>query len=184
MAAVQPISEPTIGDLRIHAFLKAIAPPPGTHLWYGGASLFGALRGVDAAQASFLAPGHDHSIWQLVLHCAYARYAVRRALEGSSKRGAFPRQGSYWAKLPDEISAATWMADKTLLKNEQQLLVQAMHAFDASRLDEHATQEHTFSDLLCGIVMHDMYHVGELNVLKRVYQLSTKVTVEIIKTEN
>jgi uncharacterized damage-inducible protein DinB len=166
------VSEPLAMNKRIRDFLQVIAPPPGTRLWYGGASLFGALRGVTAAQAAFLAPGHDHSIWQLLLHCAYARYAVRRALEGSSKRGPFPRQGSYWAKLPEEINDTTWNADKALLKNEQQQLVLAIRSFDADRLDEHTTQDHTISDLLWGIVMHDMYHVGELNVLKRVYQLT------------
>jgi len=59
-----------------------------------------------------------------------------------------------------------------LLKEEQKRLVQAVQAFDPARLDEHATRAHTFSDLLWGIVMHDLYHVGEINVLKRLYELS------------
>jgi hypothetical protein len=127
---------------------------------------------VDADQAAFHAPGHDHSIWQLVLHCAYARYAVWRSLEGRTDRGGFPRQGGYWSKLPETFDAGAWAVDKALLKEQHHHLLQAIRQFDPRRLDEHATQEHTFTDLLWGVVMHDLVHVGELQMLKHIYQLN------------
>jgi hypothetical protein len=158
-------------DPRIRDFLHVFAHEPGKRLWYGGASLLGSLRGVNARQAAWVAPDHDHSIWQLLLHCAYSRYNVRRLFEGSSGRGGFPRTGGYWAALPPKQDASTWKEDINLFKDEHQKLVAAVKGFDARRLDDLATKEFRFIDLLWGIVMHDMVHVGELQVLKRLYQL-------------
>jgi hypothetical protein len=158
-------------DPRISDFLNQFTPPSGKRLWYGGASLFGTLRGMDAEQASWQAPGHDHSLWQLVLHCAYARYSIRRTLTGNPVRGGFPRQGGYWAHLPETINAGTWKADIVLLKDEHQRLVEAVQDFDPLRLDEQSPQSCKYIDLLWGMVMHDLYHVGEMQVLKRLYRL-------------
>ena len=160
-------------NARIHDFLTAYDPPTGKRLWYGGASLFGSLRGVSAGQAAWKAPGHAHSVWQLLLHCAYARYNVRRLFEGGVERGGFPRPGGYWARLPDVQDVASWKADMALLKQEHARLAEAVRLFDPARLDEQATQEHSFIDLLWGIVMHDLYHVGEMQVLKKLYELET-----------
>jgi len=158
-------------DARQNDFLNQFAPPPGRRLWYGGASLFGTLRGVNAQQAAWQAPGHDHSLWQLVLHCAYARYYVRRSFAGMRERGGFPRKGGFWANLPEVVNDQTWKEDIAILKDEHQLLVEAVKAFDPARLDEQAGQATRYIDLLWGVVMHDMYHVGEMQVLKRLYRL-------------
>lgn len=158
-------------DVRIADFLNQFAPAPNQRLWYGGASLFGTLRGVDAEQAAWRAEGHDHSLWQLSLHCAYARYNVRRSFAGMQERGGFPRKGGYWAELPEMVNEQTWKEDIALLKNEQMLLVEAVKAFDPARLDEQAIPSARYVDLLWGVVMHDLYHVGEMQVLKRLFKL-------------
>jgi hypothetical protein len=158
-------------DPRIRDFLDVFAPPTGRRLWHGGPSLSGSLRGVNAAQAAWHAPGHAHSIWQLLLHCAYSRYNIRRHFEGSTERGGFPRKGAYWPSLPGQVNDASWRKDIAIFKDEHQRLVTAVEQFDPGRLDEQATQQWTYVDLLWGIVMHDMLHVGELQVLKRLYQL-------------
>ena len=64
-----------------------------------GPSLKGSLRGVSARQALWRPAGASHGIWDLVLHAAYWKYAVRRLLTGE-KRGAFPRKGSNWFSPP------------------------------------------------------------------------------------
>jgi len=159
---------------RIRDFLTAFNPPPGKRLWYGGASLFGSLRGVSAAQAAWKASGQAHCVWELLLHCAYSRYNVRRLFEGGVEYGGFPRPGGYWARLPASPDTASWKADIALLKQEHERLAAAVQLFDPFRLDELATQEHTYMDLLWGIVMHDLYHVGEMQVLKKLYLLETR----------
>ena len=49
--------------------------------WHG-TNLRGALRGIDARQASWRPGPGRHNIWELALHAAYWKYAVRRRLTG------------------------------------------------------------------------------------------------------
>ncbi len=164
----------TAQDLRLRDFLDLFGPARGKRLWYGGASLRSSIQKIGAADAAWTAPGHDHSIWQLVLHCAYERCYVACQLEGVSTRGAFPRKGSSWAPVPLPPSEAAWEEDKALLWTQHERLLAAAARFDPARLDEQATERFTYADLLWGIIMHDMYHIGEMVVLRRLVALRDK----------
>ena len=52
---------------------------------------------------------------------------------------------------------------------QHDLLVEVMERFDTDRLDDHAGGEGqtTFADLITGIVLHDTYHAGQIQMMKR-----------------
>ena len=56
--------------------------------WHG-TTLLGSIRGVPAAAAAWRPAPRRHNIWELTVHTAYWKYAVRRLLAGE-KRGSFP----------------------------------------------------------------------------------------------
>ena len=82
-----------MSDPRLTEILNLLDPEPGTRLWHGGASTLGCLRGVAAEQAMWKPHPDRHSIWELTLHLAYWKYAVRRHLD-DSPLGSFPRSPS------------------------------------------------------------------------------------------
>jgi uncharacterized damage-inducible protein DinB len=49
--------------------------------------------------------------------------------------------------------------------------VNAILPLDTRRLDDHAPESETwtFADLLFGVVTHDVYHVGQIQLLKRLF---------------
>ena len=66
--------------------------------WHG-ANLRGSIRGMAADTAAWRpAPGR-HNIWEIVVHAAYWKYAVRRRLLGEH-RGRFAIKGSNWFERP------------------------------------------------------------------------------------
>ncbi len=159
-----------MSDLRLTEVLHLLDPPPGKRLWYGGATVTGCLRGVKPAQATWRPGKRPHSIWELTLHTAYWKYAVRRNLEGE-QRGQFPRSPSNWPVVPSPTDRH-WRADRALLRSEHALLIAAVRGFNPRRLDDavpHSTQ-YRFVDLMLGIVSHDLYHVGQIQILKRLYR--------------
>lgn len=155
---------------RLRDILNLLDPPAGKKLWYGGATAAGCVRGVTPEQAAWKPAPKRHSIWELTLHLAYWKYAVRRNLE-ALPQGTFPRSPSNWPAVSKRADAAQWKADRALLRSEQLLLVEAVRAFDPRRLDEWVpgSKKYRFVDLLFGIVTHDLYHVGQIQVLKRLY---------------
>src|SRR5213076_841283 len=86
------------------------------HKAWHGPNLRSAIRGLIANQAFWRPAPERHSIWELVLHCAYWKYAVRRRLTGE-KRGSFARKGSNWLPMP-EPSEKAWREDVKLLEGE------------------------------------------------------------------
>lgn len=158
-------------DSRIVEILHMLDPAPGERLWFGGASPLGCLRGVSPEQAAWKPSPDRHNIWELALHLAYWKYAIRRNLEGSPA-GGFPRSPSNWPRLPDVIDAASWKKDRTLLRFEHEKLVSAVEKFDPKRLDQKSRGNgaYRYADLLFGTVMHDTYHVAQIQLTKRLYR--------------
>lgn len=157
-----------MNDPRLRETLNLLHPPAGQRLWYGGAGVSGCLRGVTPEQAAWKPAAKRHSIWELTLHLAYWKYAVRRTLENLPP-GTFPRSPSNWPAVPEPADATHWKEDRALLRSEHSQLVEAVRAFNPRRLDEVApgSKHYRFVDLMFGIVSHDVYHVGQVQVLKR-----------------
>lgn len=158
-------------DPRLAEALHLLSPPPGTRLWFGGPSLLGSLRGVSHRAASWRpAPGR-HSIWDLTLHLAYWKYAARRRLEGGP-RGGFPRSPANFPLPPEPATAPAWKKDRALLAAEHEAFVAAARSVASSRLDRPVSGKGTyrFLDLVFGVATHDVHHVGQIQLLKRLYR--------------
>ncbi len=156
-------------DPRLREILNLL--DPAQRLWYGGAGVAGCLRGVTPEQAAWKPARRPHSIWELTLHVAYWKYTVRRHLE-DLPQGTFPRAPANWPAVPKPADAPDWKADRGLLRAEHLQLVEAVRGFDPKRLDEPApgSGNYRLVDLLFGIVSHDLYHVGQIQLLKRLYR--------------
>jgi hypothetical protein len=134
--------------------------------WHG-TTLAGSLRGVSPRAALWRPSAGRHNIWELVLHTAYWKYAVRRRLRGE-KRGSFARPGSNWLALPTPAGKAAWTRDVALLKAEHQLLRGAIARFPVTRLTRRLPRsEWTARELIHGVAAHDLYHAGQIQLLKR-----------------
>ncbi len=137
--------------------------------WHG-TNLMGSLRGLDPERAAYRpAPGR-HNIWELAVHAAYWKYAVWRLLVGA-ERGGFPEKGSNWFPRPVEETPAAWRADLALLKRIHRQLEAAVGAFDPKRLDERVPSGRwTFRESILGAASHDLYHAGQIQLLKRLFR--------------
>jgi hypothetical protein len=80
-----------------------------------GPNLRGSLRGVSVEQAAWRPDPQRHNIWEIAVHAAYWKYAVRRRLQGE-KRGTFPLKGSNWFERPEEASEAAWRLPPAALR--------------------------------------------------------------------
>jgi uncharacterized damage-inducible protein DinB len=150
----------------LHALLRAMEEAFERKAWHGP-NLRGAIRGLDAATVARRPGPGRHSIQELVVHAAYWKYAVRRRLTGD-KRGSFAREGSNWFVPAETPSPAAWKADVRLLVEEHRRLVEAARGLDPRRLHERvAAARVTPAGLLRGIAFHDVYHAGQIQLLKR-----------------
>ncbi len=150
----------------LDALLVAMDEAFDRKAWHGP-NLRGAIRGLDPALVCRRPGLRRHSIWELVVHAAYWKYAVRRRLVGD-KRGSFALAGSNWFSRPETPSAAAWEQDVALLTAEHRRLLEAARALDPRRLHAPSRGSRTTpAALLRGIAFHDVYHAGQIRLLKR-----------------
>ena len=132
--------------------------------WHGP-NLRQSLKGVTAKQAAWRPGPGRHNIWEETLHAAYWKYAVRRRIEGG-KRGSFALKGSNFFARPEKgkLHEAAWSADKKLLDREHRALCAAIAKILRTPRGEKEIRQ------LYGIAFHDIYHAGQIRLLRRLMQ--------------
>lgn len=129
--------------------------------WHGP-NLRGSLRGVVAREAAWRPGAGRHNIWELAVHAAYWKYAVRRKLTGE-KRGSFALKGSNWFARPEgDVDERAWRRDVALLVAEHKALREAVAGMKSF------TEKQLF--LVRGAAAHDLYHAGQVTLIKRLWQ--------------
>ena len=141
--------------------------------WHG-TNLRGSIRGLQPEQAAWRPARNRHNIWEIVVHAAYWKYVARRRLTGSA-RGSFPLKGSDWFARPEGSSVEAWRADVALLDDMHGGLREAVAALPSRELPL-TPPNSTVSNfaLLSGVAAHDLYHAGQIQLLKRLSGVTRK----------
>ena len=132
--------------------------------WHGP-NLKQSLKGVSVVQAAWRPGAGRHNIWELALHAAYWKYVARRKIEGG-KRGSFMLKGSNFFPRPEKGNATeeAWAADRKLLEREHRALRTAV----AKVL--RTTRGDKFLRHVYGVAFHDVYHAGQIRLLRRLQE--------------
>ncbi len=140
------------------------------HKSWHGTNLKGSIKGMTAKEAAWRPNRKRHNIWEIVVHSAYWKYAVVRRIL-SEKRGSFPIKGSNWFVRPSGgLSEAEWKADVRLLMNMHAKLKRVISEWTPKDLAMIAAGSKIRNiDLLTGIAAHDLYHAGQIQLLKRLH---------------
>lgn len=136
--------------------------------WHG-MPLWGAVRGVSAKEALRKPGPGRNSIWDLALHAAYWKYVIRRRITGDDTL-VFPRSPANWPTY--DGSESGWKKDKALLKREHELLKEVVARVPEGMLGKR-TWKKSYTNLqhLQGISSHDLYHCGQIQLVKKLLGL-------------
>lgn len=161
----------TSNDTRAVLILALLDQAYDRPSWHG-TNLRGSLRRVMPKQAAWRPGPGRHNIWEIVVHAAYWKYAAWRRLTGAT-RGSFPLKGSNWFKRPLECTEAAWRADLALLDEMHRVLRESARCLPRAQLDRapKGSKVSNFA-LLTGVAAHDLYHAGQIQLLKRLARRS------------
>ena len=154
-------SDPRI-DLLIEIIDQAFDKPS----WHG-TNLRGSLRGLTVQQLLWRPSPKRHNIWEIALHTAYWKYAVHRRMTGAPK-GLFPRKPSNYPAIPKNPDKSIWKDDLALLAEWHNKFRQVVRQFPSSKWGKCPPESKwTFYQTASGIASHDLYHAGQIQLLKR-----------------
>jgi uncharacterized damage-inducible protein DinB len=134
------------------------------HAWHGPA-VREVLAGMTAADAAARPLQQAHSIWDIVLHIAAWENVVRRRLQGEVIDD-LPSEDD-WPGMR-EASEEAWRLTVQRLEQGNRALRDAITQQDEARLEEMVPGKgYSVYTMLHGIIQHDLYHAGQIAVLKK-----------------
>jgi uncharacterized damage-inducible protein DinB len=124
------------------------------------------LSGITARQAHTHLLPHGHTIWELVLHMIAWREFTRQKLNGNETYDiSTPEQD--WPAA-EETSEQAWQQTLHNLRQSQQALLTRINKLEDIWLDKVVPgRNYTYYVLLHGIIQHDLYHSGQIALLKK-----------------
>jgi uncharacterized damage-inducible protein DinB len=136
--------------------------------WHGPAVLE-LLQDVDAATAAARPVPKAHSIWELVLHVAVWDAVACRRLAGEKCQ---PTGAANFPPMPKPTEAA-WRKAVAHAKRAHDVLVKTVASLPESRLRERVPgKKYDFYHMLHGVAQHELYHAGQIAILKKIEPLS------------
>jgi uncharacterized damage-inducible protein DinB len=134
------------------------------HAWHGPA-LLELLKDVDAATAAAKPLTDVHSIWELVLHIAAWDRAGSRRLAGEKAK---LRGTANFPLVPNPPTEAAWREAVAAVKRTHDALVETVEGLSEKRLrDQVPGKNYDFYHMLHGIAQHELYHAGQIAILKK-----------------
>jgi uncharacterized damage-inducible protein DinB len=139
---------------------------------WSGPSLLDVLKDVTAAEAAARPISDAHSIWEIVHHIRVWEEVVTRRLQGEVYRKY--SEAEDWPPVTDTTDAA-WAAALDQLKTSNQKLRQVINGFEQMRLSGLVPgADYSFYVMVQGAVQHDLYHAGQIGLLKKAHASHTQ----------
>ncbi len=140
-------------------------------VFYGGAwhgdSLFEILNGVTAGRAAARPVANAHTIWELVPHIAAWDGAARRRMTGVAVKLSAKKN---FPPITD-TSEEAWEKTLEQVRRVHDELIDAVEKFPIKSLDKQVPGKtgthYNFYYMLHGVAQHELYHAGQIALLKK-----------------
>lgn len=139
--------------------------------WHGP-SLLEHLKGLKFTTAGYRI-SNIHTIAELIYHITSWRLFAIKKIQGDALYNIDSEKKNFGDfKKIDEFELETLMMELTLSQDE---LVKALENKEDIFLDEIVPgAEYTFDTLLHGIIQHDIYHSGQIAIIKKIVKSFSK----------
>ena len=122
------------------------------------------LENVSTEMAALKPVFNGHSIWEIVLHINTWHICVQKRISGSVYE---PSPEEDWLEIKDN-SRLAWYNAINDIKISLQEVIEYLIQLDEKILTENIPgKNYTYYTALHGLIQHDIYHAGQIAVLKK-----------------
>ena len=136
----------------------------GGQAWHGD-SVMQILSDIGPQQAARKSLQNIHSIWEIVLHIIAWEQVVVQCLQGNPYTKIHGEDD--WPPVK-EVTSDAWRVALQLLTETTSTLNALISSFPEHQLHEKVPgQTRTYYQLFHGVVQHNLYHAGQIGILKK-----------------
>ena len=131
--------------------------------WHGP-NLVNTLDGIDYVQAMQRPLGERHTIWELTDHISFWMEEVWKSVRDHAVLN--PEKRKDWVEMG--ATEEEWSQSVKRLEAAVNMTLDALAGWSDEDLYEKVPGEnYTFKQMLHGMLHHNLYHAGQINILKR-----------------
>ncbi len=163
-------------DRRIETALLSLNPTTERPSWHGAPTVMWVLRGVTPTMALWRPASEAPRvcIWAIAEHVAYWQNSVANTLSEETIKFVPAVTPQCWPPGVKALSAEEWKETVALVAQTHGRLVSIVADLDPAALDRppRGKAKRRAVDFVHGIAEHNLYHAGQINILKRLAKLS------------
>lgn len=133
--------------------------------WFGN-NLQQQLEGISAEKATIIPQNLNHSIAEIIAHMMAWRLFIVEKLNGNAEYEVWETDLD-WVKIP-QLNEPEWQNLQNQLAENQALLIKTITEKAEELLETKVDgREYNFRLMLNGIVQHDIYHIGQISIVRK-----------------
>ena len=127
------------------------------------------IDGIPADRRGALAPGFEHSLWQLLEHMRLAQQDLLEFCVNPRYVQTLEWPSGYWPALPAPTADGTWAASIAAFKSDREKLKQLARdpSVDLFTVVPTGKGDQTYLRAIMLIVDHNAYHLGQLVAVRK-----------------
>lgn len=130
--------------------------------WHGP-NLVKTLKGIDKDQAGKRSIGERHTIWELTDHTTFWLEEVNKSVKDGKN---LDHSGDPWPRMG--ATEEDWANSVIRLEAAVNMLMDELVSWNNSDLAKMVPEaDFTFKQMLHGAIHHNLYHAGQINILKK-----------------
>lgn len=138
--------------------------------WYGE-NIVSKLNDL-TGELAFTRPREDvHSVAEVVAHMTYWRQSLINRLNHDTSFKASVESEDNWRDLA-LLRADGWEKVRANFDASQQALVETLTGQTDAILAVEYAKDHTFEHLIQGVIEHDIYHLGQIGLIRKMLTTS------------
>jgi uncharacterized damage-inducible protein DinB len=132
-----------------------------------GENLVTKLNDISDANAFRRPLKEVHCVAELVAHIIYWRQSIIKHLEGDTAYAGSIKSKENWPGV-ETLQKAGWDVLYSKLVESQQTIVSLLAKQTATFLSTEYAPGSTYEYLIAGIIDHDVYHLGQIGLVKKI----------------
>jgi uncharacterized damage-inducible protein DinB len=157
-----------VNENEIKRIVKQFTASMEGNAWHGPA-VFELLNDINDEEASQRALRDAHNIYEIAAHIITWQKAGIRRIKGDASEIT---EQEDWP-VANDATTEQWSVIKKALQSVYNELKGELEKFSAERLNENIPgKEQTFYTLFHGIIQHNIYHAGQIAMLKKAIRTS------------
>lgn len=149
----------------INRITKALEGNINGKPWFGN-NLHQQLERMDFKKAIIIPEGLNHSIAEIITHMMAWRQFVIEKLNGNTEYEVWETDLD-WVKI-SSLDNAGWENIITQLADNQAILLETINKKAEELLNIKVdSRQYNFRLMLNGIIQHDIYHIGQISIIRK-----------------